>query len=136
MKTLLFLLLSINAFSQTSNYFHYSTGYRDSSFRNEVRIAENGHIEIIGDTMACIKMLLHNIQLRNVGQQRLADELIERYNVELELQKLIDAGVAFANEVPDYYKEKEHNCKWEKYNRLLNKHGYKSRTVKNKKPCQ
>ena len=76
----------------------------------EITIWNDSSIEIFGDTMRCIKLLL--------------TELKRRDSVEENLYSIMGAGVEFLNHVPDYWRNSKNNPKWKRYWGLLRKQGY------------
>lgn len=80
------------------------------SFYVQITIWQDSTIEITGDTMKAIKLLL--------------SELKKRDSIEENLYMIMRAGVEFLNYVPDYWKNRNNNPKWAKYWALLRKQGY------------
>lgn len=82
-----------------------------------------GTIEIIGDTMAAIKLLIKSYK-----------DIVRQDN---ENYSFISAAINFSNEVPDYYKTKLHNCMWPKFKKEFEKRGFKyiNKPKNYKSPC-
>ena len=87
----------------------------------------NKLIEIKGDTIAAVQMLLDEIA-------RLHKQINKQDSIDVERLKLISAAIDFTNQVPTRH---EDNCKWQKYKRALKRNGYKITTLKTpKQPCK
>lgn len=84
---------------------------------------------IRGDTMKVIMLLLKNTQELHKRED-------ESYKREVELWEVISASVAFLNELPDYWRDKNSNCKWPGYYKALKKQGFFLEKKKRRKiPC-
>lgn len=91
----------------------WGTGYGDSVCA--VTKWNDGRIEIHGDTLRTIKMLI----------QRLEDSQKREVEREVGLYKFIDISVKFLNNIPAYWKDSKNNKTWPKYYAELKKLGYK-----------
>jgi hypothetical protein len=113
-------MIRIGSVPDTEAYITVSdwgSGYTDS---NGVRVTkwDKAGIEIHGDTMAAIRLLLKTI---DDGNKR-----------EMDLYDLISKAVDFTNQVPDYWKTSKHNTAWNKYYSALRKQGFKEVPAKKK----
>jgi hypothetical protein len=99
---------------------HVGIGYGSIGYGKPRAVAwmdDRDSITIVGDTMVVIRELVKKIKRCDSSTLILWDLLYKK-------QKLINAAVDFANQVPDYFKNEVTNSAWNKYEMLLRKNGY------------
>ena len=100
----------------------FNISFTDSNFNEIFYSLNDGSITIYGDTIKAIKQLIKFYTTK--------DSTINA------LRKFINAGIAFANEVPDYWRTNAGNCKWPNYLYYLKKNGYRVTKGKSKNTCK
>ncbi len=119
----------------STDYF-YSDVYKNGPL--EIRVVmsgkDSGVLSITGDSLSNIKMLINFIKDLQKREESLYDQMSD-------LNHVISASVEFANQIPDYWRDRKNNCKWDEYMNALRLQGYKLHTKtkkesKSKPPCK
>jgi hypothetical protein len=116
-----FLLFTID----TSSLSTWQFGYCEDTSCVWISSNNKGTVRIEGDTMKAIAGLMKNIHQR--------DSIIEI------LYHFMGATINYLNQLPDYWRTKQGNCKWPQMYAALKKNGYgivKRKTAVYKPGCK
>lgn len=127
-----YTMISSNGLKEVHNWnkLRYTNCYKlwvgPDSLHASITCDSIGKVEITGQPMFVIRMLLEQIIKMNKIEMQLQDDMND----------FMYASVGFSNHIPDIWKTKQNNCKWIEYNNQMKKHGFLPYKVTKKHTCK